>query len=500
MRAATENRKDVKKRQSKSFSKSKNRSEHSIQSQTGASKGLATESGKKKKKAMPPDGSTALAVLQRVVDAEEQLRAENGASVGDPEQVVAEAAKGSMTGQEQFAILSQLAGNTIMHQQVGALYQKSAVEQQAEQLRRRRLSGFCCDAQKLGYSLAEAYASEDGGQAQEVLLACLGELQEKMVQTEDTVTALCGEDERDNRLRKQRSRSTILLYMLTAVCSRDHLTGEKLFRQIGTTLMEKDAASVSSILSQRRVCAAYSTLVECDDDEERGKQLCDVKGRLAHASPQELGLSCQEFTRVKELLHIDIARQGQIDNHVKVIRQRHLLNEYCSCVMEGDRAGAYRLVQGADTLTSSDRRKLTQALTCTQWDTSVSRFVGELSRVVMQRSSIEWGLAMPDREFSPFDLSLLLDLTATYSPEIQFENELVVVLVTQVAAESMADKTEHHNSASHPQVLQGGLSQSFSKLSAIRYIINGVLLCRQKNDCVYSFLEKAKKHIAFTNI
>lgn len=469
-------------------------------SQPGLSPKKAAGTGNKLKKAMPADGEAALAVLQRVVESEEQLRGGDAVSVGDAEQIIAEAAKNSGAGQEQLAILSQLAGNTILHQQVDLIYQKSEIEKQAKDLRDRRLSGFCFDAQKLGYALADAYASEDGAQAQEVLLACLTELQEKMVQTEDTIAVLCGEERRDSSVRKQASRSTILCHMLAAVCSRNHLAGKKLFKQIGTTLSDEDAANVNDVLSESRVEAAYNEFL---GDGEKGKKkshLLELKEALAHVASQKTGLSIDEFACLKERLHIEVAQQRQLESHIKAIRERHVVSEFCSYVMEGDRARAYKLLHDTETVTSTFRRKLTQALTCTQWDTSVARLVEELARMVMRKSPAEERVIMPDETLSPFDVSLILELTKKYSPEIQFENELVVMLAKQLVTTTDSPETSYGRPEENQKASEEALPQSFSALSAVRYVVNGVLLCRKKNECVHTFLQTAKTNIAFNRM
>ena len=469
-------------------------------SQPATDKKRTERSGKELKKAVPADGAAALAVLQRVVEAEEQFRANDVDPTHDSEQLVVDAAKDSATGQEQLAILSQLAGGTVMHQQVDIVYQKKEMEKQAKELRNRRLVGFCYDAQKVGYALADVYASEDGIQAQEVLLASLADLQEKMVQTEDTVAVLCGEKTRDCAARKQISRSKILRHMLTAVCSRNHLAGEKLVKQIGTTLANKDADKVNYVLSECRVEAAYKELVG-DGSKESGKAyLVEIKEALAGASSQKAKLSGEEFSRLKERLHIEVAQQSQLESLIKVIKLRHVVSEYCSCVMEGDRAGAYKLLHDAETITASVRQKLTQILTCTQWETSVARFIDELSRMVMRKSPVVGDVIMPDEKLSPFDVSLVLELTHKYSPEIQFENEQVVMLAKQLIKKAGSEDVEYARPEASKKAVQGHLSQSVSALSAVRYIVNGVLSCRKKNECVHTFLETAKRNLAFSKM
>ena len=384
------------------------------------------------KKAMPEDSVEALVALERIVNAEQELRS----GVGQSDQATAsEVLFKAVSGGSEIArgaVASQLIGSALLHSQSDQFAQKKQIVEQAQQLCSKRLQGLCDDAKSLGRAYAAASESKSDEQSQKTMLDSLSELQEKMSQTEKLAWVIQGESSNAGVRQQRLSSSALVCSFLSEVAIYNPVAGSLLLEDYVELLVKADAELLADILlrsSSEKAYKALSQKIEADDPQQRLEELCSL---CHNASPALLKISDESYSLLLERVDAERVQYLQLDRMLTAVKRRSAARELCESLGNEDRVQAVTILFDSQLVPEGEKQQLLDVVRQPRWETDSSKFIKAFAVAIECERAAEPYCIFPEADLSPYDALLLYDVLGEYSPKAQFENEQLLNVLNQL--------------------------------------------------------------------
>lgn len=445
------------------------------------------------KKAMPEDSVEALIALERIVNAEQELR--SGATQGGNATASEVLLKAVSGGNEisRGAVASQLIGSALLHSQSDQFAQKKHIVEQAQQLCSKRLQGLCDDAKLLGRAYATASESKSDERSQKSMLESLSELQEKMSQTEDLAWIIQGENSKASVRQKRLNTSALVCSFLSEVAIYNPVVGSVLLKERVKLLVKADAELLADILlrsSSERAYQAVSRNIESDDPQQRVEELCTI---CRNASPAVLKISDESYSLLLERVEAERVQYFQLDRMLTAVKRRSAARELCESLGNEDRVQAVTILFNSQLVSEDEKQHLLDVVQQPRWETDSSKFIKAFAASVECERAAEPYCIFPDAELSPYDALLLYDVLGEYSPKTQFENEQLLNVLNQF----LLLKNENRKSLLFIKKRNAEVvpdrTRDVPDMTLFRYALNEVISARKVNDDVLATVHAIKK-------
>lgn len=383
------------------------------------------------KKAMPEDSVEALAALERVVNAEQELR--SGAGQGS-QTTASEVLFNAVSGGSEItrgAVASQLIGSALLHSQSDQFAQKKQIAEQAQQLCSKRLQGLCADAKRLGRAYATASESKSNAQSQKDMLDSLSELQEKMSQTEELAWVIQGESSNTSVRQQRLNTSALVCSFLSEVAIYNPVAGSLLLEDRVDLLVKADAELLADIIlrsSSEKAYKALSYKIEADDPQQRLEELSSL---CRKTSPSVLKISDESYSLLLERVEAELMQYLQLDTMLTAVKRRSAARELCEALGNEDRVQAVTILFNSQLVPEGEKQQLLDVVRQPRWETDSSIFINAFTVAVERERAAEPCCIFPEAGLSPYDALLLYDVLGEYCPKTQFENEQLLNVLNQ---------------------------------------------------------------------
>ncbi|KAF1074354.1 hypothetical protein [Halodesulfovibrio sp. MK-HDV] len=447
------------------------------------------------KKAMPEDSVEALGALERILTAEQELRAgadQNGNATAS--EVLLKAVSG---GNEisRGAVASQLIGSALLHSQSDQFAQKKQIIEQAQQLCSKRLQGLCDDAKVLGRAYATASESKSDEQSQKSMLDSLSELQEKMSQTEELAWIIQGENSKANVRQKRLNTSALVCSFLSEVVICNPAVGSLLLKKRVDLLVKADAELLADILlrsASEKAYKAVSRKIESDDPQQRVEELCSL---CRNASPVVLEISDESYSLLLERVEAERVQYFQLDRMLTAVKRRSAARELCESLGNEDRVQAVTILFNSQLISEDEKQYLLNVVRQPRWETNSLKFIEAFALAIECERAAEPYCIFPEAELSPYDALLLYDVLGEYSPKTQFENEQLLNVLNQF----LLLKNENRKSLlfikKRNTEVVSDKNRDIPDMTLFRYALHEVISARKENGDVLNTIHAIKKEV-----
>lgn len=449
----------------------------------------------KDKKAMPEDSVEALAALQRIINAEQELR--SGADQGG-QATASEVLLKAVSGESEItrgAVASQLIGSALLHSQSDQFAQKKQIVEQAKQLCSQRLQGLCDDAKALGRAYATASESKSDEQSQKNMLESLSELQEKMSQTEELAWIIQGEASSASGRQKRLNTSALVCSFLSEVAIYNPAAGSLLFEERVDLLVKADAELLADTLLRSSTEEAYKAVsrnIESDDPQQRLEELCSL---CRKASPAMLKISDESYSLLLERVEAERVQFLQLDRMLKAVKRRSAARELCEALGNEDRVQAVTILFNTQLIAEGEKEQLLDVIRQPRWETDPLKFIGAFAAAIECERAAEPYCIFPEAGLSPYDALLLYDVLGKYSPKTQFENEqLLNVLNCFLLLKNENRKLLPFMKKKNTDVISNKNTDT-PEMTLFRYALHEVISARNENGNVLNIIHAIENEI-----
>lgn len=447
------------------------------------------------KKAMPEDSVEALVALERIINAEQELR--SGADQGGQTTASEVLFKAVSGGSEitRGAVASQLIGSALLHSQSDQFAQKKQIVEQAQQLCSKRLQGLCNDAKRLGRAYAAASESKSDEQSQKDMLDSLSELQEKMSQTEELAWVIQGENSNASVRQKRLNISALVCSFLSEVAIYNPVAGSLLLEERVDLLVKVDAELLADTLlrsSSEEAYKAVSRNIESDDPRQRLEELCSL---CRKASPAMLKISDESYSLLLERVEAERVQYFQLDRMLTAVKRRRAARELCEALGNEDRVQAVTVLFNSPLVPEDEKSQLLDVIRQPRWETDPSKFIDAFAMAIECERVAEPYCIFPEAGLSPYDALLLYDILGEYSPKIQFENEQLVNILKQVLLlKNEGRKSSLFIKKKNTDVISNKANY-INEMTMFRYALHEVVSARKENSDVLSIIHAIEKEM-----
>lgn len=443
---------------------------------------------KNNKKPMPDDTQSALAALEKIVCAEEEMRTQ-GEGGNTPSQIFLKTVVEEQSSTKEV-IASQLAGSAVIHTQSDHILRKKQLEEQAQELSAKRLHGLCGDAATLGRAFAFAMGSANGKAVRDDVLSALEDLQRKLSQTHELACVVNGKNPTADSNLLRRSVSALLSSFLCEVAAYDSEAVSELLDEYTDTLVSPDLQVVSGMVLRGESEEAYSFLsqqVKAEEPVDRAKELSSL---CAKSSPQKLHIAEDSFLLLKEKVEVELVQINEINTVLAEVRKKSIAKNICNLLRSGKLVEAVGVVFGFDDFSKEERSRLLRFIRKGKWATKPKQYIEALSSGVECERDAEPFSLFPSEALAPYDVLALYELFEEYSPARQLENERLLELVNKYAATK-----SFSNAGSDSVSNKRNDRQNLGKMSELRYAIYSVVLARKEERCVLTVLRDVESEL-----
>lgn len=432
---------------------------------------------KNNKKPMPDDTQSALAALEKIVCAEEEMRTQ-GESGSTPSQIFLKTVVEEQSNTKEV-IASQLAGSAVIHTQSDQILRKKQLEEQAQELSAKRLHGLCKDAATLGRAFAFAMGSSNGKAVRADVLSALLDLHVKLSQTHELACVVNGKNPTAESNLLRRSVSTLTSSFLSEVAVYDSEAASELLEEYEDMLVSSDLKVVSGMVLRGESEEAYSFLsqqVAADDPVDRAQELASL---CAKSSPEKLHIAEDSFVLLKEKIEVELVQINEINAVLAGVRRKSVAKNICNLLRNGKFVEAVEAVFDFDDFSKEERLQLLRFIRQGKCLTQPQQYIEALSSGVACERAAEPYSLFPSEELAPYDALALHELFEEYSPVRQLENERLLELVKKYAATKLGDESLSNKRATQ---------QHSGEMSELRYAVYSVIVARKEDRCVLTVL------------
>jgi hypothetical protein len=446
-------------------------------------------------KAMPEDSVEALVALERIVNAEQELRsgAEQGGSATTSEVLLKAVSGGSELSRR--AVVSQLIGSALLHSQSDHFAQKKQIVEQAQQLCSQRLQGLCDDAKVLGRAYATASESKSDEQSQKSMLESLSELQDKMSQTEELAWIIQGESSNASVRQKRLNTSALVCSFLSEVAIYNPVAGSFLLAERVDLLVKADMEFLADTLlrsSSEKAYKAVSRNIKSEDPQQRVEELCSL---CRNASSAMLKISDESYSLLLERVEAERVQYLQLDRMLTAVKRRSAARKLCESLGNEDRVQAVIILFNSQFILEDEKQQLLDVVRQPRWETDSSKFIEAFTVAVECERVAEPYCIFPEAELSPYDALLLYDVLGEYSPKTQFENEQLLNILNQF----LLLKDENRKSFSFIRREKTGVisdkKRDFPDMTLFRYALHEVISARKENTDVLNIIHAIENEV-----
>ncbi len=446
-------------------------------------------------KAMPEDSVEALVALERIVNAEQELRsgAEQGGSATTSEVLLKAVSGGSELSRR--AVVSQLIGSALLHSQSDHFAQKKQIVEQAQQLCSQRLQGLCDDAKVLGRAYATASESKSDEQSQKSMLESLSELQDKMSQTEELAWIIQGESSNASVRQKRLNTSALVCSFLSEVAIYNPVAGSFLLAERVDLLVKADMEFLADTLlrsSSEKAYKAVSRNIKSEDPQQRVEELCSL---CRNASSAMLKISDESYSLLLERVEAERVQYLQLDRMLTAVKRRSAARKLCESLGNEDRVQAVIILFNSQLILEDEKQQLLDVVRQPRWETDSSKFIEAFTVAVECERVAEPYCIFPEAELSPYDALLLYDVLGEYSPKTQFENEQLLNILNQF----LLLKDENRKSFSFIRREKTGVisdkKRDFPDMTLFRYALHEVISARKENTDVLNIIHAIENEV-----
>lgn len=446
-------------------------------------------------KAMPEDSVEALVALERIVNAEQELRsgAEQGGSATTSEVLLKAVSGGSELSRR--AVVSQLIGSALLHSQSDHFAQKKQIVEQAQQLCSQRLQGLCDDAKVLGRAYATASESKSDEQSQKSMLESLSELQDKMSQTEELAWIIQGESSNASVRQKRLNTSALVCSFLSEVAIYNPVAGSFLLAERVDLLVKADMEFLADTLlrsSSEKAYKAVSRNIKSEDPQQRVEELCSL---CRNASSAMLKISDESYSLLLERVEAERVQYLQLDRMLTAVKRRSAARKLCESLGNEDRVQAVIILFNSQLILEDEKQQLLDVVRQPRWETDSSKFIEAFTVAVECERVAEPYCIFPEAELSPYDALLLYDVLGEYSPKTQFENEQLLNILNQF----LLLKDENRKSFSFIRREKTGVisdkKRDFPDMTLFRYALHEVISARKENTNVLNIIHAIENEV-----
>lgn len=441
---------------------------------------------KNTKKTMPDDTQSALAALEKIVYAEEEMRTQ-GEGGNTPSQIFLKTVVEEQSNTKEV-IASQLAGSAVLHMQSENVSRKKLLEEQVQELSVRRLHGLCEDAATLGRAFAFTGDSSDDKVTRENVLSALRDLQLKLSQTHGLACVVNGKNPTDESNLLRNSSSALTSSFLCEVAAYDSEAASELVKEYAEMLVSSDLQVVSGMLLRGESEEAHSFLsqqVTADEPVERAKELSSL---CAKSSPENLNIAEESFSLLKEKIDVELIQINEINVMLSGVRRKSIAKNISSLLRSGRFVEAVGAVFDFNDFSEEERLQLLRVIRQGKWVTKPQQYIEALTFGVECECVAEPYSLFPSEALAPYDALALHELFEEYSPARQLENERLLDLVKKYDATRIRS-----NDGRESQRKKQTTRQDSGKMSELRYAVYSVILARKEGRSVLKVLHDVEK-------